>query len=1110
VQNVEVILHAAAASDWHESLELAMRRNVHATMQLLTLAKQMKQLKIFVHVSSAFVTCRQNGAHEVEERIYPLGFDVDDVVHELSTMKSRKMAKMTPKLLRGFANTHSFTKALVEIMLITHKENVPLAIVRPAILGATYREPFPGWVDSLSVAGTLFMYTGLGLVNFVPGNPDHLVDLVPIDYASNLLLTAIAQLGSNPAQLVAAEDVPIFHISSSHNPLTWGHAAQTMTTYWQKNPPKQAIGPPSVYLISKHAFYHAQFLVKYKAPAKIYSGLARLLGTDFHRQHAQKLKNMVHKCQTLNDHLFHFVDNEWVFDMSHSDRLRDQAERQGTGNKFDFDFTSIDWHIFINYYCWGLTRFVMKESSVPAPSLRELRHGRLLGRDLDGRRSSKPWMTDFYFCYNASRHVAYPSVRQQRELNAQVLASEAVKQAIRQVSQSKSIPESVLQVKAKEILDRMATMQQKAYLQVLAWFFRKIWRHIYQLIDVNENTLMKLHEYAKKSAIVLIPSHRSYIDFLIISYILYAYDFPAPMIAAGEDFLNMSFVSNLLRFGGAFFLRRTFRGDSLYNAIFTEYVQRLLIMGFPIEFFVEGTRSRSGKLLQPKMGLVTMLTDTYFNKQINDITFFPININYELVMEDAAYTREWMGEKKKAENLENLLKATSIFKQKWGRISLKFCQPIPLSTYTEKFTHHMREIQAKDAPQSGSNKKVKLYDPFAHEEDRKDLNIALAHQIVYDINEMTIWAPSAVLASVFLATRHTGLSLASLVQKVDWLIGEITRRETGCEEWILEFAPDEIATRALNDFIAREVLTQKRSSGLITLTEPRNALILHFYRNRVLHVFARDAYVMSAYLALSGISNTINPFVQKSNAILPRASSSSASPSSPSSSSSIRFPSVPITRLVAEAEFLADVINKEFVYKIHPDESERIEATMESFIRLGWFERTGEDGSEVKLVSNEFAYEAMVYFSSLITGFIDSYWTAMLTTAAVKPASIQRTAFGQRIHECADRLLQEGKITTMESCSRETLNNALSALLRMGILKGENFGEVVSVHPRFSSNDASLLLSTFTRLTRLRTSTILDANSASTSSPASQAPSNQDFEISARQAIASFPLISKL
>lgn len=1129
VDNVDVVLHAAAASDWHESLEVSLRRNVHATMQLLTLAKQMKHLKIFLHVSSAFVVCREGGARQVEERIYPLGFDVDDVVHELSNMKTSKMSRATPKLLQKFANTHAFTKALGEIMLLTHKENVPLAIVRPSHLGATYREPFAGWVDSLSVAGSLFTYTGLGIVNFVPGNPDHLVDLVPCDYAANLMLTAIAQLGSAPeGQLARAEDVPIFHVSSSHHPLTWGYAAQTMTKYWQKHTPKQAVAQPSVYMIKKHSLYRAQFLLKYKAPAKIYSGFARLLGTDFHKQQAAKLKSFVTKCQTLNDQLFHFVDNEWIFDTSHSDRLRDQllkgaaaSGRRDDATRFDFDFTTIDWHVFLNYYCWGLSKFVMKETGIPPvpPTLRELRGGRLPSRDLDGRFSSKPWIADLYFCYHASRHVAYPSVRQQRELNAQVLSSESVKEAMRTVSQQKSIPESVLQVKAKEIMDRMATMQQKVYLQVLAWFFRKIWRHIYQNIDVNEPMLMKLFEYAKKSAIVLIPSHRSYIDFLITTYILFAYDFPAPMIAAGEDFLNMSFVSNLLRFGGAFFLRRTFRGDTLYNAIFTEYVQRLLVMGFPVEFFVEGTRSRSGKLLQPKLGLVNMLTDTYYNKQINDITFFPININYERVMEDAAYTREWMGEKKKAESLENLLKASSILNQSWGRITLKFCPPIPLSTYTERFVRHANEQRASGLIANGSsssvstatdggNKQMKLIDPFANEEDRKDINIALAHQIVYDINQAHIWSPLAVVGSVLLSSRMHGMQLSVVLQRVDWLISEILRRENAYEEWIVDRPADEIATRALNDF--GEYLVQKNRSHLITLSEPKSALVLAFYRNRILHEFARDAYVLSTYLSLSGLANSANPmFPSLANS---SASFGRAKPSNIRLDSNYRFPAVSVDTLAQEAEFLALVINKEFVYKAHPDESERIRETIEEHIRLGWLERVpagegiGHDGEFVRLVASEVAHDALIYFSALISSFIDSYWTALLTIAAYKPSAIQRTAFGQRVHEASDRLVQEGTLTTLESCSRETLNAALSTMLRIDILKGENYGEVISVAPKYASNHYAALFAILTRLTKLRTSTIINntANGPTTAAPAI------DTEETVRAIAASFPTPAKL
>lgn len=141
---------------------------------------------------------------------------------------------------------------------------------------------------------------------------------------------------------------------------------------------------------------------------------------------------------------------------------------------------------------------------------------------------------------------------------------------------------------------------------------RKVWRRIYDSIKIDTTHLEKIRTIAKNNGpVIFIPTHRSYMDFLIVSFICFVCRLPMPYIAAGEDFLGILFVRWLFRKSGAFFLRRSFLGndDELYSAIFKEYVSQLLCDGQSLEFFIEGTRSRSGKLLHPKMGLLSIITD---------------------------------------------------------------------------------------------------------------------------------------------------------------------------------------------------------------------------------------------------------------------------------------------------------------------------------------------------------------------------------------------------------------------------------------------------------------------------------------------------------------------
>jgi len=165
--------------------------------------------------------------------------------------------------------------------------------------------------------------------------------------------------------------------------------------------------------------------------------------------------------------------------------------------------------------------------------------------------------------------------------------------------------------------------------------------------------------------------------------VLYYYKMEAPHICAGEDFLNIMFVNSLLRQSGAFFMRRTFKGDDLYKVIFKEYVTRLAIDNLNLEFFIEGTRSRTNKILTPKYGFLSILTQAYYKKRIEDLTFIPVTINYTRTLEGETFPIELTGQDKVKETLGRLVKAVEIFSMNLGTIYLDFCEPIKFSDFNK-------------------------------------------------------------------------------------------------------------------------------------------------------------------------------------------------------------------------------------------------------------------------------------------------------------------------------------------------------------------------------------------------------------------------------------------
>lgn len=192
-------------------------------------------------------------------------------------------------------------------------------------------------------------------------------------------------------------------------------------------------------------------------------------------------------------------------------------------------------------------------------------------------------------------------------------------------------------------------------------------------IHVKEEEFSPVREIAKKAAaeklpIIFLPCHKSHIDYLVISYIFFRLGIALPHIAAGDN-LNMFAIGDLLRSSGAFFIRREWGSDTIYGSIVREYMevsycpfylgrlirQVLMERGHNIEAFIEGGRSRMGKLLQPKFGILKIVLNAVLSGRIKDAYIVPMSIGYDKVIETSSYVSELLGTPKEKESLSQLL-----------------------------------------------------------------------------------------------------------------------------------------------------------------------------------------------------------------------------------------------------------------------------------------------------------------------------------------------------------------------------------------------------------------------------------------------------------------------
>jgi glycerol-3-phosphate O-acyltransferase len=212
----------------------------------------------------------------------------------------------------------------------------------------------------------------------------------------------------------------------------------------------------------------------------------------------------------------------------------------------------------------------------------------------------------------------------------------------------------------------------------------------------------------------------------VLSYVLYAQGVKVPHICAGEDFLNIAIVHTFLRSSGAFFMKRSFKDDPLYKSIFTEYVHSLLADTHSLEFFLEGTRARSGKTMKPKFGLLNILTESYFIEKVQNLHFVPVTINYSRVLEGETFPLEILGESKVKESLSRIINATRYISMNFGAIYIQVAEPI-------NFKNYIQEMSLKE----GLN-------PTLNKEDQKLITSSLGYALTYRIMDNLIIMPTSI------------------------------------------------------------------------------------------------------------------------------------------------------------------------------------------------------------------------------------------------------------------------------------------------------------------------------------------------------------------------------
>jgi len=354
----------------------------------------------------------------------------------------------------------------------------------------------------------------------------------------------------------------------------------------------------------------------------------------------------------------------------------------------------------------------------------------------------------------------------------------------------------------------------------------RLWTRLYDGVEVRNADRLSVAE--RGAQLVYVPAHRSHMDYLLLSYVIYHRGYPVPHIAAGIN-LNLPVIGRLLRKGGAFYLRRAFRGDVLYPAVFSQYLARMMARGHSVEYFIEGGRSRTGRLLPPKTGMLSMTVRSFLSDPQRPVIFMPVYFAYERIFEARDYLSELSGRPKQKESLFGLLSALPKLKRRFGRVYVSFGQPLPLGELLDA------EVPAwRDTPRGES--RPRWLAAFIG---------SLATGIERRINAAAAVSPVALLSTALLATPRQAMPVRDLEQQLALYQRLLTLAPGGDEAWTSPLTPEQIIAYCTRlGFISRV----SHPLGDIVQMTGDNAILCTYPRNNVLHLFALPSLLACAFL----------------------------------------------------------------------------------------------------------------------------------------------------------------------------------------------------------------------------------------------------------------------
>jgi glycerol-3-phosphate O-acyltransferase len=596
-----------------------------------------------------------------------------------------------------------------------------------------------------------------------------------------------------------------------------------------------------------------------------------------------------------------------------------------------------------------------------------------------------------------------PMLKSAQQMKAEMMANPDFEAAVETIGREMSLrPRAARQRAARNIMEIAADFRG-GYIEFLSLVLTPIFKRVFSGFVVDREAIQTIREASKDSAVVLVPCHRSHIDYLVISYLMYFSGLVPPHIAAGA---NLSFfpVGHIFRHTGAFFIRRKIGPDKMYAYVLSQYIRKLLKEGFSVEFFIEGGRSRTGKNMPPRFGLLNYVAEAVCAEAVQNITIIPMALSYERIAEAEGYAQELVGGEKRKEDIAGLVRSAEVLDSRFGRLYLTAGRPIKVADFFSK---------GLDKPPSQLT-----------EEERRYMVKKLGYMILGRINRATVVNPTGLVAAVLLSHLKRGVSYSRFLDMSGFLIDFAVRRgypislalDRGLRAGLPALARareradregnPRLVTRSMGEALAQmldetvekfagqgHIASEPFADEPVISVKPGARIHLNYYRNNVIHVFQREALVSLVLYARKGESR------------------------------------IAVKEVEADLEYLSRLFKKEFIFRV--GEFER--GIMAGLGALAKHDLISSSNGTVTVVPENL--DRLLLLRNMVLPVAESYvMCARYVPHLPWRSPMREKELVRAVLERARKDYQQGEVTCQEALSSVSITNSLDRYKSMGLL----------------------------------------------------------------------------